>query len=83
VASVPPTPLRSEDRAKIRIAIIDDERSLAESCATVASPGGVQLDGMGAGQEALDALAHRPFDIVLTDLYLPQVDGLSIHQGGP
>src|SRR5260221_110973 len=32
----------------------------------------------GGGQEALDLLKRTPFDIVLADLYLAQVDGLTL-----
>jgi DNA-binding NtrC family response regulator len=76
--AVPPNTLRAEERARIRVAVIDDERSLAESCATVLRLEGYDVTVYDRPQEALDALSHRPFDVVLTDLYLPQVDGLSL-----
>jgi DNA-binding NtrC family response regulator len=76
--TVPATALAPEDRAKIRIAVIDDERELAESCATVLRLDGYDVTVWDRGQEALDVLTRRAFDIVLTDLFLPQVDGLAI-----
>jgi len=78
VAAAPPVKVRPEDRAKIRIAIVDDERPLAESCATVLRLEGYNVTVWDRGQDALDVLGQRPFDILLTDLYLPQVDGLSL-----
>lgn len=77
-AAVPPTALRPEDRARIRIAVVDDERTLAESCATVLRLEGYDVTVWERGQEAIDVLSRRPFDIVFTDLYLPQVDGMAL-----
>ena len=80
--AVAPSPvmIRPDQRAKLRVAIVDDERALAESCATVLRLEGYDVTVWERGQEALDAISRRPFDIVLTDLYLPQVDGLAIVQ---
>lgn len=74
----PPAEVRPEDRATIRIAVVDDERSLAESCASVLRLDGYDVSVWERGQEALDVLSRRPFDIVFTDLYLPHVDGLDL-----
>jgi DNA-binding NtrC family response regulator len=75
---IPGSALPPEERAKIRIAVVDDERELAESCATVLRLDGYDVMVWDRGQEALDVLTRRPFDIVLTDLFLPQVDGLAL-----
>jgi DNA-binding NtrC family response regulator len=79
--TVPATPtptLSPQERARIRIAVVDDERELAESCATVLRLDGYDVTVWDRGQEALDVLTRRSFDIVLTDLFLPQVDGLAL-----
>ena len=75
---VPAAPVTPDERAKIRIAVVDDERELAESCATVLRLDGYDVTVWDRGQEALDVLTRRAFDIVFTDLYLPQVDGLAL-----
>ncbi|MBW8773055.1 MAG: sigma-54-dependent Fis family transcriptional regulator, partial [Gemmatimonadetes bacterium] len=77
-SALPPAAIRPEQRAKLRVAIVDDERALAESCATVLRLEGYDVTVWERGQDALDALSRRPFDIVLTDLYLPGVDGLAL-----
>jgi DNA-binding NtrC family response regulator len=67
-----------EARASIRILVADDEHTLRESCANVLRLEGYQVTVVGRGQEALDLLKRSPFDIVLADLFLAQVDGLTL-----
>ncbi len=67
-----------EARASIRILVADDEHTLRETCANVLRLEGYQVTVCGRGQEALDVLKRTPFDIVLADLFLAQVDGLTL-----
>ncbi len=65
-------------KASIRILLVDDERTLRESCASVLQMDGFSVTLAGRGEEALDFLKHRKFDIVLVDLYMSQVSGLEL-----
>ena len=65
-------------KAGIRILLVDDERTLRESCASVLQMDGYSVTLTGRGEEALDLLKNRRFDIVLVDLYMSQVSGLEI-----
>src|SRR5882672_2571818 len=65
-------------KARIRTLVVDDEHTLRESCASVLRLEGYDVTASGRGQEALELLKRRPFDIVLTDLYMSQVDGLAL-----
>jgi DNA-binding NtrC family response regulator len=65
-------------KARVRILVVDDEHSLRESCASVLRTEGYDVTVCGRGQEALDLLKRRPFDIALVDLYMSQVDGLAL-----
>src|SRR6266540_1320216 len=67
-----------EAKSRIRILVVDDERTLRESCASVLGGEGYDVTVSGRGQEALELLKRRPFDIVLADLYMSQVDGLAL-----
>ncbi|MGH7672236.1 MAG: sigma-54-dependent transcriptional regulator [Gemmatimonadales bacterium] len=67
-----------EAKARIRTLVVDDEHTLRESCASVLRLEGYDVTVCGRGQEALDVLKRRPFDIVLVDLYMSQVDGLAL-----
>jgi DNA-binding NtrC family response regulator len=69
-------PISAALKAQIRILVVDDEQTLRESCAAVLREDGYDVTICGRPQEALDLLRRRAFDIVLVDLYLPQVGGL-------
>ncbi|MGH7591637.1 MAG: response regulator, partial [Gemmatimonadales bacterium] len=58
--------------AKIRILVVDDEHTLRESCAAVLRAEGYDVTVCGRGQDALDLMRRRPFNIVVADLYMPQ-----------
>src|SRR5437764_2697115 len=68
----------ADAKARIRILVVDDEHTLRESCATVLRQDGYDVTVSSRGQEALELLKRRAFDIVLADLYMPQVDGLTL-----
>src|SRR5689334_1873504 len=67
-----------EAKARIRILVVDDEHTLRESCAAVLRHEGYDVTVASRGQEALELLKRRAFDVVLTDLYMSQVDGLAL-----
>ncbi|MDH3456650.1 MAG: sigma 54-interacting transcriptional regulator, partial [Gemmatimonadota bacterium] len=70
--------LDREAKESIRILVVDDERTLRESCCTFLASDGYTVEVCGKGQEALSVLARRPFDIVLIDLYMSEVTGLDL-----
>src|SRR6059036_2642590 len=71
-------PIGPELKARVRVLIVDDEHTLRESCATVLRQEGYDVTACGRGQDALDLLKRRGFDLVLVDLYMSQVDGLML-----
>ena len=73
-----PLSIPQEVKANIRILLIDDERTLRESCASVLQMDGFSVTLAGRGEEARELLKRRKFDIVLVDLYMSQVSGLEI-----
>src|SRR5712691_125585 len=70
--------LTGELKASVRILIVDDERTLRESCASVLQYEGYQVSACSSGEEARDALKHNKFDIVLLDLCMPGVSGMQL-----
>src|SRR5437870_13556992 len=70
--------LTPELRAEIRVLIVDDDRTLRESCASVLQYEGYQVSLCSRGDEARETLKRNKFDIVLLDLYMPEVSGLRL-----
>jgi DNA-binding NtrC family response regulator len=71
-------PLNHTMKASVRILVIDDERILRDSCATALQFEGYQVEVCGRGEEALEALQRRTFDIVLVDLYMSGASGTQL-----
>ncbi len=58
-----------------RILVVDDEVELAEMLADLLASDGHHVATAGNGREALDALNRETFDLVLSDLRMPDLDG--------
>lgn len=76
--SRPSTPLDDEARASIRILVVDDEATLRDSCVNVLRMQGFDVTSAGRGEDALDLVRRRSFDIMLLDLYMTAVPGLEL-----
>lgn len=64
------------------VLIVDDEKRVAffleESLKALGK--GLAVVSVGSAEEALEQLARRPFDLVVTDLRMPGMDGLELMQ---
>jgi len=63
---------------KIRVAIVDDDRTLREGCASVLRIEGYNVTVLGRGDEAIEMLQRTRFDIMLVDVCMSPVSGLDI-----
>src|SRR5436309_6591517 len=70
--------LTPDVKSTIRILIVDDERTLRESCASVLQFEGYQVSMCSRGDEARETLKRNRFDIVLLDLCMPEVPGMRL-----
>ncbi len=61
-----------------KILIVDDERDLVETCLRVLGRRGYRCLCAHTGQHGIVIIDQERPDVVLTDLYLPDVDGLSV-----
>ncbi len=61
-----------------KILIADDEKAIADGLAAILSDEGYEIDVASDGQKALDALTSHAYGVVLADLKMPKVDGLSL-----
>src|SRR3977135_4316502 len=67
-----------ERKARGRMRVGDDGHPLRESCAAVLRHEGYDVTVSSRGQDALELLKRRAFDVVLGDLSMSQVDGLAL-----
>ena len=61
-----------------RVLVIDDEEALRVSVAKIVSRMGHRVDTAGTATEGLARLAKEPYELVLTDFRLPDLDGLEV-----
>jgi DNA-binding NtrC family response regulator len=61
-----------------RILIIDDEAILRDAAAEALRRAGHAVDAFDAGRPALDAFAQSGYDLVLSDLRMPGMDGVAV-----
>src|SRR5512143_2251378 len=61
-----------------RVLVVDDEPKLGRYVAQMLDLDGHQVVRAAGGQEALARLAEEPFDVVVTDLRMPEVDGIAV-----
>ena len=60
------------------IAVVDDEPRLAEILAMLLRRDGHRVEVFGAAEAFLAALAEQSYDLLLTDLRMPGIDGLEL-----
>lgn len=69
------------DDAKKRILIVDDSRTVRQLLKMILSRSlSYRISEAQDGLEALKALQAEPFDLVITDINMPNMDGLSLVQ---
>jgi len=61
-----------------RVLLAEDDRATRESIVRALELEGYTVDAVGDGSAALDAIDGTPPDLVVLDLMMPNVDGLSV-----
>jgi two-component system nitrogen regulation response regulator NtrX len=59
------------------ILVVDDEPGVRSSVAGVLRDEGFDVEVVGTGEECLDRVAQRTYDVVVLDIWLPGIDGLT------
>ena len=60
------------------VLVVEDDRAQMQALSVGLEGRGYAVHGAASGSEALDSLARTSFDIVLLDMGLPDVDGLTM-----
>jgi two-component system, OmpR family, response regulator len=62
----------------MRILLVEDDSMLAEAIASALTQAAHAVDTVSTGEHADRALVSAPYDLVLLDIALPQIDGLEV-----
>jgi CheY-like chemotaxis protein len=65
---------------KLRILVVDDHEINRRTAALLLQPSGAEVVLAASGEEALERLATEPFDVMLTDVNMPSMDGVALAQ---
>ena len=65
---------------KLRILIVDDDRHMTHTLADILSLAGHEAVEAGSGTEALEKVRTLPFDCILTDIRMPEMNGVELHR---
>ena len=77
VAADAATPgLRGDER---RILIVDDEAEIRETLAEILTAARHRVDTVASGRDALERMAAESYDVVLTDIRMPDLDGRALY----
>jgi len=66
------------DSKPVRILIVDDEIDVLVPLRDFLTELGYEVAGYVSAKDALEALKEKDFDLLLTDLVLPEIDGISL-----
>jgi signal transduction histidine kinase len=64
--------------ARARLLIVDDEAAQMRALCDTLEEAGYVTRGFSSGLDAVAALREQPFDVLLTDLMMPQIDGITL-----
>ncbi len=80
----PGNPLKT---GNIKIAIVDDEEIIRRLVSDVLKTEGYEINSFANPKEALEKIKTKKFDLILTDIKMPEMDGIelikSVHQQNP
>jgi DNA-binding NtrC family response regulator len=60
-----------------RVLVVDDEKDFVETLVKRLKGRGIEAFGITSGEEALELMKQGPFDVVILDIRMPGMDGIS------
>jgi EAL domain-containing protein (putative c-di-GMP-specific phosphodiesterase class I) len=68
----------SEGRAEGGVLLVDDDEEVLRAHARILERAGVKIQTAKSGEEALAALESGQFDLVVSDIWMPKMDGIAL-----
>jgi len=65
---------------RLRILVVDDDRRMAQTLVNIFQVKGYEVEAAHSGPEALEKVAEDSFDCVLTDIKMPEVNGVQLYR---
>jgi CheY-like chemotaxis protein len=78
-AGKPATPSMEAVRGA-SVLIVEDEKALAVAVGEALQDAGLKVDHAGDGEEALARVRNNLYDVVICDLKMPRVDGMTLYR---
>jgi len=63
---------------QLKILVVDDEPVVIKSCEAILRSNGYTVETTVSGKEAILKMENSPYGLVITDLKMPEVDGLTL-----
>lgn len=67
-------------KKSVAILVVDDNSSIAKTLTDILAVKGFQVHAAFSGAEALKVLQTQPVDILLTDVIMPDMDGVALYR---
>ncbi|MGQ0591791.1 MAG: ATP-binding protein [Gammaproteobacteria bacterium] len=66
--------------AALRVLIVDDEAEVCDTLREILEGDGHRITTASCGREALQRMGSEPYDVILTDLRMPDLDGQALYR---
>jgi two-component system NtrC family sensor kinase len=63
-----------------KVLVVDDEAEIRETLAAILTGAHHHVVTVGSGREALERIAAERYDVILTDIRMPDIDGRALYQ---
>ena len=61
-----------------KLLVVDDELNFVKLCQRILSNAGYEVSGVLHGEEAITLVRENVYDLLLTDIKMPQMDGFEV-----